>query len=163
MAATPFIAQQHLRVELDNAQNRFNLYDDSTYIGFVGFRRDGNVLDLQHTIIKEEFSGRGYARALVAIVLERAWGREEHIIPTCSYVVDFLNRHPQYRHLLEGPTPAPRDSAAQETASSETRSGATATTAAATSLAEDSGSAGPDSDDLSPAPTATLPKGRHSA
>lgn len=100
MPQTPLIAQQHLSVRLDTDQSRFGLFDGETFVGFLGFQRDGNVLDLQHTIIKEEFSRRGYARALVAIVLERVWGRDERVIPTCTYVVDFLERFPQYRWLV---------------------------------------------------------------
>lgn len=146
MPESPLIAQQHLRVELDSDQERFNLFDGQSYIGFLGFHRDGTVLDLQHTIVKEEFSRRGYARALVAIVLERVWGREEQIIPTCSYVVDFLSLHPQYAHLVAAPVAAPVAATTTEApvASPTTEAPAEAAPAEAT-------------------PSGTRPKGRHSA
>lgn len=149
MPESPLIAQQHLRVELDSDQERFNLFDGQSYIGFLGFHRDGTVLDLQHTIVKEEFSRRGYARALVAIVLERVWGREEQIIPTCSYVVDFLSLHPQYAHLVAAPVAVPVAApvaapAASPVASPTTEAPAEAAPAEAT-------------------PSGTRPKGRHSA
>ncbi|WP_199712557.1 GNAT family N-acetyltransferase [Galactobacter caseinivorans] len=164
MAATPLIAQQQLRVELDEDQERFNLFDQGvtaqgSFIGFLGFSRNGKVLDLQHTIIKEEFSGRGYARALVAIVLERTWGREERIIPTCSYVVDFLSRHPQYRHLVavSGPTPpGPVSAAGTEGATGVPAAPGASEDQAATGVAAAPG-AGPAT------ASGTRPKGRHSA
>lgn len=100
MPQTPLIAHDRLRVELDESLQRFGLFDGETFIGFLGYSRDGDVLDLQHTIIKEEYSRHGYARALVTIVLERVWGRDQRIVPTCSYVEQYLQRFPQYAWLV---------------------------------------------------------------
>jgi len=111
MAQHGLIAHEKLRVEEDPDQERYGLYDADTFVGFLGYHRTGSVLDLQHTIIKEEFSRRGYARALVTIVLERSWGRGERIIPTCSYVADFLTRYPQYAHLVADADAAGQDEA----------------------------------------------------
>jgi len=104
---TPLIAHEHLRVELDPDHGRFGLFDGETFVGFLGFTEEDGVLDLQHTIIKEEYSRRGYARALVTIVLERVWGQDKRVIPTCSYVVQYLERFPQYARLVAGPGDAP--------------------------------------------------------
>lgn len=102
MAHQPLIAHEHLHVEEDTDHDRYGLFDGDTFVGFLGYDRSDGVIDLQHTIIKEEFSRRGYARALVTIVLERAWGRGERVLPTCSYVEHYLTRYPQYAHLVAG-------------------------------------------------------------
>lgn len=112
MQQTPLIAHEALRVELDPERQRYSLFDREEFIGFLDFTRRGAVLDLQHTIIKEEFARHGYARALVTIVLERVWGRDERVIPTCSYVVHFLERFPQYAWLAVGADDVPDDGAA---------------------------------------------------
>jgi predicted GNAT family acetyltransferase len=97
---TALIAFDHLHVEQDPARERYDLFDGEQFIGFVGYSAEYGIVDLQHTIIKEEYSRRGYARALVTIVLERIWARGEKIIPTCSYVAQYLQRFPQYKVLL---------------------------------------------------------------
>ena len=55
---------------------------------------------LQHTIIKEAFGRRGYARALVTIVLERLKAEGYQIVPECSYVQDYLRRYPEYLPMV---------------------------------------------------------------
>ena len=100
MSRTPLIAHEHLHVEHDPAQQRYGLFDAETFVGFLGYAVQDGVVDLQHTIIKEEFSRRGYARALVTIVLERLWGQELRILPTCTYVAQYLERFPQYQRLV---------------------------------------------------------------
>ncbi|RII43362.1 N-acetyltransferase [Galactobacter valiniphilus] len=102
MSQTPLIAHEKLRVLLDAEQGRFSLFDGEEYIGFLGYVEEDGVLDLQHTIIKEEFSRHGYARALVTIVLERVWALDKRVIPTCSYVAQYLDRFSQYQWLVAG-------------------------------------------------------------
>lgn len=97
---TALIPFTTLHVDQDPAHDRYDLYDGETFIGFLGYSAEYGIVDLQHTIVKEEFSRHGYARALVTIVLERIWARGEKIIPTCSYVEQYLERFPQYRVLL---------------------------------------------------------------
>ncbi|MGO1319735.1 MAG: GNAT family N-acetyltransferase [Galactobacter sp.] len=98
--STALIPFDSVHVVQDLARERYDLFDGEQFIGFVGYTAEYGVVDLQHTIIKEEFSRRGYARALVTIVLERLWARDEKIIPTFSYVVQYLERFPQYKVLL---------------------------------------------------------------
>lgn len=85
-------------------RERFELYTDETpgeLIGFLAYREiDPQTLELQHTIIAEGFSRRGFARTLVTKVLETIRAEGKTIIPTCSYVADYLERFPQYRDLV---------------------------------------------------------------
>ncbi|RBP64181.1 hypothetical protein DFO66_10757 [Brevibacterium sanguinis] len=75
--------------------------DPVTFIGFLGYRVvDDTTLELQHTIISEDFSRRGFARTLVTHVLDQIRSEGGAIIPTCSYVQEYLRRFPQYRDLI---------------------------------------------------------------
>ncbi len=53
-----------------------------------------------HTLVPPELRGRGIAEQLVRAALTevRAEGRE--VIPACSYVARFIERHREYRDLL---------------------------------------------------------------
>lgn len=99
MPQPPLIQQHTLRVEQDEVQSRFSLFDGDDFIGFIQYEQDGDVLSFIHTIIKEEFSRRGYARALTTIAFERMWALGLKVNPVCTYTVDYLEKHPQYAVL----------------------------------------------------------------
>ncbi|GAA1870793.1 hypothetical protein GCM10009715_17150 [Paeniglutamicibacter psychrophenolicus] len=94
------IAHQGLRLDHDEDRGRYSLWHGATYVGFLGFSVEGEVATLQHTIINEEYGRRGYARALVTLVLEDMRARKLKIVPECSYVQDYLRRYPEYNDLL---------------------------------------------------------------
>ena len=94
------IVHQGLRLDHDADRGRYGLWHGATYVGFLGYRLDGEVATLQHTIINEEYGRRGFARALVTLVLEQMRERGLRIIPECTYVQDYLRRYPEYNDLL---------------------------------------------------------------
>lgn len=103
------IVHERLTVTRDPDRQRFELRQDGTFIGFLGYDQetvrgaDGEdtvVLRLQHTIIDEQFGRRGYARALVTMVLDRLRAEGDRIVPECSYVEDYLRRYPEYRDMV---------------------------------------------------------------
>jgi predicted GNAT family acetyltransferase len=69
--------------------------------GFLTYRGSENRLDLVHTEILPEYEGKGLAAQLVGQALDdvRASGRQ--VVPSCSYVAKFVQRHPQYQDLVE--------------------------------------------------------------
>ncbi len=95
---TPVTVIQHPERE------RFEIFtadEPARFIGFLGYRViDDTTLELQHTIISEEFSRRGFARTLVTHVLDRIRAEGGRIVPTCTYVQDYLRRFPQYGDLV---------------------------------------------------------------
>lgn len=103
------IVHERLKVTRDPDRARFDLRQDGTFIGFLGYDQetvpgpDGEdmaILRLQHTIIGEQFGRRGYARALVTMVLDRLRAEGDRIVPECSYVEDYLRRYPEYQDLV---------------------------------------------------------------
>lgn len=96
----PKIVHDGLRLDHDADRGRFGLWQGPTFIGFLGYARESETVTLQHTIISEEFSRRGYARALVTLVLDRLRAEGAQIIPECSYVLDYLRRYPEYNDLI---------------------------------------------------------------
>lgn len=100
----PKIVHDELRVERDPDRGRIDLWQRDRFIGFLGYTEqtvdDQCVVVLQHTIIDESFGRRGYARALVTIVLERLKAEGYSIVPQCSYVEDYLRRYPEYQPMV---------------------------------------------------------------
>lgn len=92
---------------------RYELWDNKQFIGFLGVDvlEDGTV-DVQHTIVAEAFGRQGYARTLVTLVFDKFREDGVKIRPTCTYVIDYLQRFPAYRDLLaESPDPRQEEGA----------------------------------------------------
>lgn len=105
------IVHERLKVTRDPDRERFELRQDGAFIGFLGYAQDtvpgadGEdtvVLRLQHTIINEAYGRRGYARALVTLVLDRLRAEGDRIVAECSYVEDYLRRYPEYQDMVFG-------------------------------------------------------------
>ena len=64
------------------------------------YRRDAGVVTFTHTEVPAALQGRGIAAELVRAALD--WARAEglRVVPACSYVARYLQRHPQSQDLL---------------------------------------------------------------
>ena len=57
------------------------------------YERDGGTVTMLHTVVPEEAEGQGIASALAAEAV--GWARAEglEVVPQCSYVRGWLERH----------------------------------------------------------------------
>lgn len=55
-----------------------------------------------HTLVPPELRGRGLAEALVRRALDDAQAAGRVVVPACSYVAKFIERHAEYRGLVAG-------------------------------------------------------------
>jgi predicted GNAT family acetyltransferase len=62
-------------------------------------RRDGEMV-LTHTFVPPELRGRGIAENLVRTALEHARSEKLRVVPACSYVDVFIQRHAEFKELL---------------------------------------------------------------
>lgn len=53
-----------------------------------------------HTVVPPEFRGRGYAEALVRTALSDAKAAGRKVVPACSYVAKFIERHKEFAPLV---------------------------------------------------------------
>ena len=70
------------------------------HLSVLDYRRDGNVLTTTHTGVPPASRGRGIAGKLTAAALDYARGEGLKVVPACSYVAAFIERHPEYQSLL---------------------------------------------------------------
>ncbi|TWC06802.1 hypothetical protein FBZ93_10190 [Bradyrhizobium macuxiense] len=79
-------------------QNRFEL-DTEGGLAFANYRRTPAAVIITHTETPRALRGRGIASELVkgALELIRADGRK--VIAGCGFVVDYLNKHPEYADI----------------------------------------------------------------
>ena len=95
----------HAELVIDADRQRAELWDtvegQRTFIGFVGYAESTSenppVWRLMHTIINERFGRRGYARALVTLLLEKLAAEGKQFTSECTYIDHYLTRFPEYR------------------------------------------------------------------
>ena len=66
------------------------------------YRLRGGVMVMQHTFVPAALRGRGIAAALVRTALAHAQAQGLKVEATCSYVADYLRRHPEPQVLRVG-------------------------------------------------------------
>ncbi len=64
------------------------------------FFKDPDTIVFHHTFVPPELRGRGIAGQLVRQALEFARHHCLKVIPRCSYVQSYIERHPEYQHLV---------------------------------------------------------------
>jgi NAD+ kinase len=85
-------------------RQRYELLIGGEVAGLLHYRRHGDRIELMHTEIEQSFSGRGLAGRLASAALEDARGRGTPVVPSCPFVIGYLDRHPEYSDLLATPT-----------------------------------------------------------
>lgn len=93
-------AEIESQIRLDEERSRFEVpVEDKTAV--LSFRAvDDQTLDYQSTVVPPEARGQGIAGKLVRHALD--WARDEgyRVIPSCSYVRSWIDRHEDYQDLV---------------------------------------------------------------
>jgi uncharacterized protein len=87
-------------VQRIDERSRYELVADGDVIGFADYRDDGTNLVFPHTVIKPEHRGRGNGDVLVAGALDDVRQQGRKVVPTCWFVREFIELHPDYADLL---------------------------------------------------------------
>lgn len=88
----------------DIIHNPSNQRFEVTIDGFTGFLSyevvSEDILDYNHTIVPRELGGRGLGTALVKHALTYARDHHKKVVPSCSFVASYIDRHDEYQSLL---------------------------------------------------------------
>ena len=70
------------------------------HLAIAEYTLAGDRLILTHTFVPPELRGRGVAEALVRTALDAARADGHRVVPQCTYVARFIERHAEYQPLL---------------------------------------------------------------
>ncbi len=82
---------------------RYEVHVDGALAGWADRRVHDGAMVLPHTVVDPRFRGRGLAARLVRRALDDARATDLTVVPSCSYVADFLARHPDDLDLVPVP------------------------------------------------------------
>ena len=87
-------------VTKDEERQEYAGHVDDVQVGYVSYVNRDDAIELPHTVVKQEFGGRGYASAIVRFALDDIRAQNKHVIPTCPYVSGWIEKHPEYADLV---------------------------------------------------------------
>ncbi len=83
----------------NKTRQRFEL-DVEGELAFANYRPTPQAIIITHTETPRALRGRGIASELVKGALEMIRADGHKVIAGCGFVVDYLNKHPEYRDLV---------------------------------------------------------------
>lgn len=66
------------------------------------YERRGDTIYLTHAETPPPISGRGIGSRVVQAALDDARARRLRVVPRCTFVRAYVERHPEYRDLVAG-------------------------------------------------------------
>ncbi|ASR01777.1 GNAT family N-acetyltransferase [Gordonia rubripertincta] len=94
-----------LRIDHSPAQERYEAilasdsFGEDEVVGYLDYVSEPYQVVLTHTVVREQYSGHGYAGQLVRFVLEDIRASGKQVVPVCSYVQRFIERHPEFADM----------------------------------------------------------------
>ncbi|MDQ2677586.1 MAG: N-acetyltransferase [Actinomycetota bacterium] len=79
-------------------RGRFELRNADDVLGYADYRSVGDdTVEMPHTVISPAHRGKGLGDVLVEGAVRQLNERHVTIVPTCWFVAEYLERHPQQR------------------------------------------------------------------
>jgi len=92
-------SEKTLDITHNQAAKRFETsINDQT--GYISYQERGDTLVYDHTIVPQSLGGRGVGSALVKHALDYAREHNKKVVPQCSFVASYINKHPDYQDLI---------------------------------------------------------------
>jgi predicted GNAT family acetyltransferase len=89
----------HIPVRHNADESRYEARVDG-YLSVCEYEMSGGSMIFTHTFVPPELRGRGVAEQLVRAALQDAHAAKRTVVPACSYVAKFIERHREYQDLL---------------------------------------------------------------
>lgn len=83
----------------NSAHSRYESEVDG-HLAVAEYVLEGDRMVFTHTFVPPELRGRGIAEALVRTALADARAAHRRVVPQCSYVARFIERHTEFQPLL---------------------------------------------------------------
>jgi predicted GNAT family acetyltransferase len=87
------------RITNNEAEHRYEMAVEGR-TAFAQYSLDGSTITFTHTIVPEELEGQGIGSRLVSGALDDARERGLGVVPMCSFVRGYIERHPEYGDLV---------------------------------------------------------------
>lgn len=90
-----------IEVRDNPGQSCFQIVVDGAVAGFSRYVRKAGRVIFVHTEIDPAFEGRGLGSTLAREALDNVGARGLTVVPLCPFIEGFIERHPEYRDLVD--------------------------------------------------------------
>jgi hypothetical protein len=87
-------------VQDNTERQRFEAIVGDQVAGYISYEVDGDAIDMQHTVVGDEWEGQGIGSALARGALDQSRDAGRRVIPTCSFVKGYTDKHEEYADLV---------------------------------------------------------------
>ena len=92
--------QEEIIIKYSARESRSVALFNDDIIGYCQYKEENNVWSITHTVVKQEFGGRGIAKRLVLAVIDAARKNNKKINPICSYAKKMMESSDEYKDVL---------------------------------------------------------------
>lgn len=89
------------KVTHDTTAERYLITVDGRDAGYADYIQGDGVRDFHHIVIDPEFRGQGLSKPLIQAALDDTRAAGDKVRPLCSAVAGFIEKHPEYRDLVQ--------------------------------------------------------------
>ncbi|WP_076588514.1 GNAT family N-acetyltransferase [Vibrio ostreicida] len=89
---------------LDKTNALFRIHLTAEYDAIVRFEIRHGIYCITSTKVPQALQGMGYGKVMMRALLPELERMEVKIEPLCSYVAHYLEKHPEWSHLVAQPT-----------------------------------------------------------
>lgn len=98
-------APDELIIKHNPEKRSFDLLDGEKTIGTAEYKDiAGDRRIFHHTVVDEEYGGRGLAGRMMTEALDATVAAGMKIVPVCAYVAKFVQKHSEYADNVVAPT-----------------------------------------------------------
>jgi predicted GNAT family acetyltransferase len=84
-------------------ESRYEIRDGDRVLGFAAYERRGDTTVFTHTEVDPDAGQDGLGSTLVRAALDDVRARGGSVVPQCSFVRGWIERHPEYADLVAAP------------------------------------------------------------
>jgi hypothetical protein len=92
---------EEISISNQGERQRYEIAVAGELAGFVDYRAQGQSVALVHTEVLPQFEGRGLAGRLAEFALEDVRRQGAKVVPSCSYIAKYIQRHPGMQDLVD--------------------------------------------------------------
>ncbi|NHB83660.1 N-acetyltransferase [Tessaracoccus sp. HDW20] len=82
------------------SRRRYEIFVGDELAGYLDYRDHDGAVEMYHTVTEPEFGGRGLASRLAGFALTDVRDSGLKVVPTCSFVRGFIDRHQEFADLV---------------------------------------------------------------
>jgi predicted GNAT family acetyltransferase len=80
--------------------DRFEIRDGDRVLGLAAYQRRGDTFVFHHTEVDPDAGQSGLGSTLVRAALDEVRSQGGSVVPSCSFVAGWIERHPDYADLV---------------------------------------------------------------